>query len=45
VAKKASATSPTRAVIKPITISGGPGDDAKQYQIKAVRSAIEEWQQ
>ena len=27
---------------KPITISGKPGDDAKQYQIHAVRRAIEE---
>ena len=25
-----------------ITISGAPGDDAKPYQIKAVRQAIEE---
>ena len=32
-------------VTRPITISGRPGDDAKQYQIKAVRSAIEESQQ
>ncbi|MBS0154191.1 MAG: type II toxin-antitoxin system HicA family toxin [Nitrospira sp.] len=28
--------------IKPITLSGAPGDDAKQYQIRAVRRAIEE---
>jgi predicted RNA binding protein YcfA (HicA-like mRNA interferase family) len=27
---------------KPITISGKPGDDAKHYQIRAVRLAIEE---
>jgi predicted RNA binding protein YcfA (HicA-like mRNA interferase family) len=27
---------------KPITLSGNPGDDAKQYQVRAVRSAIEE---
>ena len=27
---------------KPITISGKSGDDAKQYQIRAVRRAIEE---
>ncbi len=27
---------------KPVTISGGLGDDAKQYQIRAVRLAIEE---
>jgi len=25
-----------------ITISGAPGDDAKQYQIRAVRKALEE---
>jgi predicted RNA binding protein YcfA (HicA-like mRNA interferase family) len=29
-------------VLRPITISGNPGDDAKQYQIRAVRHAIEE---
>lgn len=29
-------------VIKPITISGNPGDDAKHYQVRAVRLAIEE---
>ncbi|HSA88197.1 MAG TPA: type II toxin-antitoxin system HicA family toxin [Nitrospira sp.] len=29
-------------VTKPITLSGKPGDDAKQYQLRAVRSAIEE---
>lgn len=29
-------------IAKPITISGKPGDDAKQYQIRAVRTAIEE---
>ncbi|MCH8281523.1 MAG: type II toxin-antitoxin system HicA family toxin [Chloroflexi bacterium] len=27
---------------RPVTISGGLGDDAKQYQIRAVRLAIEE---
>jgi len=27
---------------RPITISGSPGDDAKHYQIRAVRTAIEE---
>ncbi|MFH1116982.1 MAG: type II toxin-antitoxin system HicA family toxin [Pseudomonadota bacterium] len=27
---------------KPVTISGKPGDDAKHYQIRAVRRAIEE---
>jgi predicted RNA binding protein YcfA (HicA-like mRNA interferase family) len=25
-----------------VTMSGGLGDDAKQYQVKAVRAAIEE---
>jgi len=29
-------------VAKPITISGKAGDDAKYYQIKAVKVAIEE---
>lgn len=29
-------------VAKPVTISGSPGDDAKHYQIRAVRLAIEE---
>ncbi len=29
-------------VTKPVTLSGKPGDDAKQYQLRAVRSAIEE---
>lgn len=29
-------------VAKPITISGNEGDDAKHYQEKAVRLAIEE---
>ena len=29
-------------VAKPVTISGKPGDDARHYQIRAVRSAIEE---
>ncbi|MGA2937679.1 MAG: type II toxin-antitoxin system HicA family toxin [Syntrophobacteraceae bacterium] len=28
--------------LRPITIEGQPSDDAKEYQIKAVRSAIEE---
>lgn len=27
---------------KPVTISGGPGDDAKRYQENAVKAAIEE---
>ena len=29
-------------VTKPITISGAPGNDAKYYQERAVRRAIEE---
>jgi predicted RNA binding protein YcfA (HicA-like mRNA interferase family) len=29
-------------VTRPVTISGGLGDDAKQYQIRAVQLAIEE---
>ena len=29
-------------VRKPITVSGQPGDDARQYQERAVRLAIEE---
>jgi len=29
-------------VTKPITISGAPADDAKHYQIRAVRRALEE---
>ena len=29
-------------VAKPITISGSPGDDAKHYQVRAVRRALEE---
>jgi predicted RNA binding protein YcfA (HicA-like mRNA interferase family) len=29
-------------VARPVTISGNPGDDAKQYQVRAVRLAIEE---
>lgn len=31
-------------VARPITVSGKPSDDAKQYQIRAVRLAIEESQ-
>ena len=27
---------------RPVTISGKPGDDAKAYQVRAVRAAIEE---
>lgn len=30
---------------KPVTISGRPGDDAKNYQIRALRRAIEESQE
>lgn len=30
---------------KPVTISGRPGDDAKSYQIRALRRAIEEAQE
>jgi predicted RNA binding protein YcfA (HicA-like mRNA interferase family) len=29
-------------VARPLTISGNQGDDAKQYQVRAVRLAIEE---
>ena len=29
-------------VPNPITMSGAPGDDAKHYQVRAVRRAIEE---
>jgi len=29
-------------VVEPITISGKTGDDAKHYQVKAARLAIEE---
>jgi predicted RNA binding protein YcfA (HicA-like mRNA interferase family) len=32
-------------VAKPITLAGKPGDDAKEYQEKAVKAAIEESQQ
>jgi predicted RNA binding protein YcfA (HicA-like mRNA interferase family) len=32
------------ALSKPITISGKPGADAKQYQIRAVRNALAELQ-
>lgn len=31
-----------KKVRKPVTISGNPGDDAKQYQEKSVRLALEE---
>ena len=29
-------------LIKPVTISGRPGDDAKHYQVRAVHLAMEE---
>ncbi|MFH0826178.1 MAG: type II toxin-antitoxin system HicA family toxin [Pseudomonadota bacterium] len=29
-------------VSQPVTISGSPGDDAKPYQIRAVRFALED---
>lgn len=29
-------------VSKPITISGAPGEDAKHYQVRAVKRAVEE---
>jgi len=29
-------------VARPVTLSGSPGDDAKHYQLRAVRLAIEE---
>jgi predicted RNA binding protein YcfA (HicA-like mRNA interferase family) len=29
-------------VSKPVTIAGQPSDDAKEYQLRAVKSAIEE---
>ena len=29
-------------VVRPVTISGSPGEDAKRYQVRAVRAAIEE---
>jgi predicted RNA binding protein YcfA (HicA-like mRNA interferase family) len=32
------------SMAKPITISGNPGADAKRYQIRAVKLAIEESQ-
>jgi hypothetical protein len=31
-------------VERPITVSGRPGDDAKAYQVRAIRTAIEEAQ-
>jgi len=32
-------------VQRPVVISGNPGDDALEYQVKAVRKAIEEVRQ
>ena len=32
-------------VARPVTLSGNPGDDAKQYQVRAVQLAIEESKQ
>ncbi len=32
-------------VVKPITLSGNAGEDAKHYQIRAVENAIEESKQ
>lgn len=32
-------------VVKPVTISGQPGNDAKPYQVRAVKRAIEEAEQ
>ena len=29
-------------VVRPVTISGNPGDDAKRYQVRAVQLAVEE---
>jgi predicted RNA binding protein YcfA (HicA-like mRNA interferase family) len=29
-------------VTRPVTISGRPGDDAKSYQLRAIKLAIEE---
>lgn len=29
-------------VSKPVVLSGNPGDDAKRYQVNAVRAAVEE---
>jgi predicted RNA binding protein YcfA (HicA-like mRNA interferase family) len=29
-------------VVKPVIISGNPGDDAKHYQVRAIQLAIEE---
>jgi predicted RNA binding protein YcfA (HicA-like mRNA interferase family) len=28
--------------VRPVTLSGQPGDDAKHYQMKAVRTALQE---
>lgn len=29
-------------ITRPVTLSGKPGDDAKQYQLRAVRLALKE---
>jgi predicted RNA binding protein YcfA (HicA-like mRNA interferase family) len=29
-------------VVKPVVLSGHAGDDAKRYQVRAVRAAVEE---
>jgi len=29
-------------VPKPVTVAGQPSDDAKEYQVRAVKSAVEE---
>jgi len=29
-------------VARPVTLAGSPGDDAKQYQVRAVKLAIQE---
>lgn len=31
-------------VARPLTLSGAPGDDAKEYQVRAVKRAVEEAQ-
>jgi hypothetical protein len=42
VAKEVIGISFTRNIARPVTISGNLTDDAKRYQIRAVRWAIEE---
>ena len=29
-------------IVRPVTLSGSPGDDAKRYQIRAVQRALKE---